>query len=208
MRTKVYLVAAFMASSLSVNGSFKSANAIEKAKKTIFIAAALRKGDNKAKPALKIKIDNDVVMADDLMLKGKFGEAADAYHTATQKGKGKNIPATIGYGMALAKQFKLEAANEQFDKVLALDPRNAMAHSGKAIVMFNRLQSSSKTVIDQKSAILKGAEDECKKGLALDPGMPEAHYTMGMIEKEQGRLDEAESEFAEATKIDPQYAEA
>lgn len=209
-RALLYLTSLLNAASLSLPIIMPPvASAVEK--DGTLIAAAHKGGGGggaKSNKTLKMKIDNDVVMADDLMLKGKFGEAAEAYHTATQKGKGKNVPATIGYGMALAKQFKLDAANEQFDKALALDPRNAMAHSGKAMVMFNRLQSSSKTIMNQKDSILKGAEDECKKGLALDPGMPEAHYTLGMIEKEQGRFDEADGEFSEATKIDPQYSEA
>jgi tetratricopeptide (TPR) repeat protein len=213
MRARVFLYLGSVFSAASLAMPIASASQISDGEKTsssqpILIASAQHKGAAKPKSTLKIKIDNDVVMADDLMLKGKFSEAAEAYHTATQKGKGKNIPATIGYGMALAKQFKLDAANEQFDKALALDPRNAMAHSGKAMVMFNRLQSSSKTIMNQKDQILKDAEDECKKGLALDAGMPEAHYTLGMIEKEEGRFDDAEGEFTEATKIDPQYSEA
>ena len=138
MRARVFLYLGSVLSAASLAMPIVSAapNDFEKTNSSqpILIAAA-----HKAKPTLKIKIDNDVVMADDLMLKGKFGEAAEAYHTATQKGKGKNVPATIGYGMALAKQFKLDAANEQFDKALALDPRNAMAHSGKAMVMFKPL---------------------------------------------------------------------
>jgi tetratricopeptide (TPR) repeat protein len=160
-----------------------------------------------SKKTLKIKIDREVVMADDLMLKGKYGDAAELYRQVAGKAP-KNVPATVGYGMALAKQFKLDAASEQFDKALAMDPRNAMAHSGKAMVMFNRLQSSSNTIIKNKDALLKQAEAECKEGLAIDPGMPEAHYTLGMIYKEQNRLDDSVNEFKEATKIDPQYSEA
>src|ERR1700733_5587822 len=159
------------------------------------------------KKTLKIKIDREVVMADDLMIKGKYGDAAELYRQVAGKAP-KNVPATVGYGMALAKQFKLDAASQEFDKALAMDPRNAMAHSGKAMVMFNRLQSSSNTIIKNKDALLKQAEAECKEGLAIDPGMPEAHYTLGMIYKEQNRLDDSVNEFKEATKIDPQYSEA
>jgi len=100
------------------------------------------------------------------------------------------------------------SANEEFEKALALEPHNAMALSGKAIVDFNRLQSSSLTVIKNKQNILQNAEAECKQGLQIDSGMPEAHYTLGMVYKEQGRLPEAVSEFQEATKLDPQYSEA
>jgi tetratricopeptide (TPR) repeat protein len=160
-----------------------------------------------SKKTFKIKIDREVVMADDLMLKGKYADAADLYKEVVNKNP-KNVPATVGYGMALSKQFKLDAANEQFDKALAIDPKNAMAYSGKAMTLFNSLQSSSNTVIKNKENLLKSAESTCQQGLAIDPGMPEAHYTLGMIYKEQGRLPEATNEFQEATKIDPQYSEA
>jgi tetratricopeptide (TPR) repeat protein len=160
-----------------------------------------------SKKTLKIKIDREVVMADDLMLKGKYSDAADLYKEVVNKNP-KNVPATVGYGMALSKQFKLDAANEQFDKALAIDPKNAMAYSGKAMTLFNSLQSSSNTVIKNKDNLLKQAESTCQQGLAIDPGMPEAHYTLGMIYKEEGRLPEATNEFQEATKIDPQYSEA
>lgn len=168
----------------------------------VFLAAKV-----KEKKTLKIKIEREVVMADELMLKGRYSDAADLYRQVANRNP-NSIPAAVGYGMALAKQFKLDAATDQFDKALKLDPRNAMAHSGKAMVLFNRLQSSSETVIKSKDSILKQAEDECKAGLQIDPGMPEAHYTLGMIYKDQGRLDEAVNEFNEATKIDPQYSEA
>lgn len=160
-----------------------------------------------AKKVIKIKIEREVVMADELMLKGKYGDAADLYRQVVGRNP-KSVPATVGYGFALAKQFKLDGANEQFDKALAMDPHNAMAHAGKAMVMFNRLTSSSGTVIKNRDAILKQAEAECNQGLAIDPGMPEAHYTLGMIYKEQGKLPEAINEFREATRIDRQYSEA
>ncbi len=171
------------------------------------IASGNNDGRLIAKKLLKIKIDREVVMADDLMLKGKYADAADLYRAVVGKNT-KSVPALVGLGMAYAKQFKLDAASDQFDKALSMDPRNAMAHSGKAMVQFNRLQSSSNTIIKNKESLLKSAEAECKQGLAIDPGMPEAHYTLGMIYKEQGRLDDSVNEFKQATQIDPQYSEA
>lgn len=159
------------------------------------------------KRTFKIKVEHEVVEGDNCMLKGKYAEAADFYKAALSRNS-KSVPATVGLGMALAKQFKLDGANEEFDKALALDPHNAMAYSGKAMVTFNRLQSSSGTVIKSKDALLKDAESEVKQGLAVDPGMPEAHNTLGNIYKEEGRLDEAVQEYNEATRLDPQYSEA
>jgi tetratricopeptide (TPR) repeat protein len=164
--------------------------------------ASLAKGK-----VLKGRIDREVVLGDQFMIKGKYSDAAEAYKAALARSP-KNVPAHVGLGMSYAKQFKLDAANEEFDKALALEPQSAMALSGKAMVDFNRLQSSSYTVIKNKQNLLQNAESECKQGLQIDPGMPEAHYTLGMIYKEQGKLPEAINEFQEATKLDPQYSEA
>ena len=159
------------------------------------------------KKPLKVRIEHEVVMADDLMIKGKYGDAEDLYKQVLKRNT-NSVPAAVGYGMALAKQFKLDGAKEQFEKVLSMEPHNAMAHAGLAMVMYNRLQSSNQNVRENRDAILKNAEAEAKQGLAIDPGMPEAHFTLGNIYKAQGRLDESLNEYKEATRIDPQYSEA
>lgn len=174
---------------------------------TVSIGMAVPSAEAAQKKLIKIKIEREVVMADELMLNGKFGDAADLYR-AVQSKNPKSVPATVGFGMALAKQYKLDAADDQFTKALAMDPHNAMAHAGKAMVIFNRLSSSSQTVIKNKEAMLKQAEAEVKQGLNIDPGMPEAHYSLGMIYKEQGRVDDSIKEFQEATHIDPKFSEA
>jgi tetratricopeptide (TPR) repeat protein len=160
-----------------------------------------------AKKPYQIRITREVVRADQLMLQGKYGDAADLYKGEMGRDP-KSVPATVGYGMALAKQFKLDAAEESFNKVLQIDPMNAMAHAGKAQVTYNRLTSSSGTVIKNRDAMLKTAEAECKQALNIDPGMPEGHVTLGNIYKEEGRVDEAINEYKEATRLDPKYSEA
>ncbi|HEY9785441.1 MAG TPA: tetratricopeptide repeat protein [Candidatus Obscuribacterales bacterium] len=118
-----------------------------------------------------------------------------------------NVAALIGAGWAQGKLFKLDAANANFDKALALNAHNAMAHAGKAMVQFNRLQSSSQTIIKQKEALLKNAEAEAKQSIAIDPRFPEAHWTLGMVYREQGRIDDAIREFREATSHDSNYSD-
>ncbi len=156
---------------------------------------------------LKGKIDRQVLFADQLMIKGKYSEAADLYKEALSRNR-NNTYAKAGYAAALAKQFKLDAAGEQFDQILALDPQNPQALAGKALVQFNRLQSSSNTVIKGKEASLQNAESLLKQALAKDPDMPEAHCTLGMVYKEEGKLSDAAYEFKQATKLDPRYSEA
>ena len=159
------------------------------------------------KAPYKMRITREVVRADQLMLQGKFDEAADLYKNEMGKNP-KSTPAQVGFGMALAKQFKLDGAEETFDKVLKQDPMNAMAHAGKAMVLYNRLASSNNTVIKSREAMLSQAEAEAKQALSIDPGMPEGHVTLGNIYKEQGKIDDAINSYKEATNLDPKYSEA
>ena len=160
-----------------------------------------------SKAPYKMMITREVVRADQLMLQGKFDEAADLYKNEMGKNP-KSTPAQVGFGMALAKQFKLDGAEETFDKVLKQDPMNAMAHAGKAMVLYNRLASSNNTVIKSRDAMLSQAEAEAKQALSIDPGMPEGHVTLGNIYKEQGKIDDAINAYKEATNLDPKYSEA
>ncbi len=156
---------------------------------------------------LKGRIDQEETAADDLMLQGKYSEATNVYKNVVAKHKDSQT-AAVGLGMSYAKQFKLDAAEAQFDKVLAKYPNNCQAHAGKAMVLFNRLQSSSTTVIKNRDAMLNQAQSECKLALQGDPGMPEAHYYLGMIYKDEGKYQDSITEFNEAIKNDPKYSEA
>ncbi|MBY0358736.1 MAG: tetratricopeptide repeat protein [Candidatus Obscuribacterales bacterium] len=156
---------------------------------------------------LKGKVSRDMVEADDLMAKGDWDKAADAYKNVMNKDS-KNSAAFAGYGMALAKQFKLDGAEEQLDRALQIDPTNAVAHVGRALVLMNRLQSSNMTIRQQRDSMLKQAENECRTALQKDPFSPEAHYQLAQSLRDQGRLDEAAREYNEAIKSDPKYSEA
>lgn len=182
---------------LTVAGSFAS----------VSTAPALAKSGQQARRHIyKGRVSRTVAAADQLLVKGRYAQAAEYYRTALKRSPG-DLNAAVGLGMALGKQFKLDAAEEQFDRVLARDPGNPGAHSGKAMVMLNRLQSSSGTVRRSRDSILKQAEEESRRALDADPDIPEAHYTLGMVYKEQGNLAEAAREFRQATQLDPRYSD-
>jgi tetratricopeptide (TPR) repeat protein len=151
-------------------------------------------------------ISRSVATADQMMMKGKYAAAADFYQAALKRNP-RDTNANIGYGMALAKQFKVDAADDQFNKALARDPNNPGAHAGKALNMLNRLQSSNNTIRKSKDAILQEAQAEAQKALDADLQIPEAHYAMGMVYKEQGRLPDAAAEMKKAIQIDPKYSD-
>lgn len=154
----------------------------------------------------KGRVSAGVVSADRMMTKGKYDQAAKFYQAALKRNS-KDTNAQIGYGMALAKQFKLDGAEEQFNKALARDPSNPSAHAGKALTMVHRLQSSSNTIRKSKDSILREAEAEARRALDEDSQVPEAHYVMGMVYKEQGRMQDAANEFRTSTQLDSHFAD-
>ena len=158
-----------IAQTLDVDGNRVPASAIKPSSKPA-AAQAKKLGyvlheERPKRKLLKGKVDRQVLFADQLMLKGKYSEAADLYKDTLNRNK-NNTAAKMGYGMALAKQFKLDGAEEQFDQILAADPQSSQGLAGKALVQFNRLQSSSNTVIKNKDAILQNAESLVKQGLS------------------------------------------
>lgn len=171
------------------------------------VVQASAEGRQVVKSKLHGKIEREVMEAEDLMAKRDYAAAADRFKDAISKNS-KNVTAVAGYGMALGKQFKLDGADEQFDKALKLDPTNALAHVGKAMVAINRLQSSNVTILKQRDQLLKMAESECRTALQTDPYSPDGHYFLGQALREQGRLDEAAAEFKEAIKSDEKSSDA
>ncbi|MBS1995582.1 MAG: tetratricopeptide repeat protein [Cyanobacteria bacterium SZAS LIN-2] len=151
-------------------------------------------------------VSTTIVSADRMMMKGKYADAAKFYQSALNRNP-RDINANIGYGMALTKQFKLDAADDQFNKALAKDPNNPGALSGKALNMLNRLQSSSNTIRKSKDTILQEAEAQAQKAIDSEPRIPEAHYALGMVYKEQGRLADAASEMKKSISMDSKFSD-
>lgn len=151
-------------------------------------------------------VSSSVALADQQMMKGNYAKANDFYQKAL-KANPRDVNAMVGYGMALEKQFKIDGADAQFNKVLAKDPSNPGALAGKALNALNRLQSSSNTIRNSKDSILNDAQNNAQKAVDADTKIPEAHYAMGMVYKEQGKLNEAATEFKQAIKLDPNYSD-
>jgi tetratricopeptide (TPR) repeat protein len=166
-----------------------------------------RNSEKPASPVYKGTITGEVQAADKVLAEGKYAQAADMFHEALNKNP-KDVEARVGYGMACVKQFQLDRASQEFDKALALDPKNALAHCGKALSSIYKLQSSSVTVQKERDSYLSQAENECKQALAIDPQLPDAHYTIGLVYKEQGNIDKAIRAFEGTTKLEPKYSEA
>ncbi len=201
MRTHALLSLLLLSSGVTFNSALAAPSDKATIGQALPVVAVARK------KTFRLRIERDQAMADELLLKQKYADAEKLYRQALAR-NARNVPAIVGLGMALGKQFKLDGAEEQFDKAIQIDPFNAMAHTGKALVLVNRLQSSSMTIIKQKDSMLKQAENQAKEAVSIDPHSPESHAMLGTVYKEQGRLDEAANEFREATRLDPKYSDA
>jgi len=154
----------------------------------------------------KGSVSTTIINADRMMMKGKYADAAKYYQAALKRNP-HDVNANIGYGMALTKQFKLDGADEQFDKALARDSKNPGALAGKALTMLNRLQSSSNAIRNNKNSVLKEAEAKAQQAIDSDRSIPEAYYAMAMVYKEEGRLPEAVSELKKSIELDPRFSD-
>lgn len=141
------------------------------------------------------------------LMGGDYAKATDAFRQALNQNS-KDTNAMCGLGFALALQFKLDGAEQQFNKALAIDAQNPLAHVGIAFVTLNRLQSSSMTIINQRAALLTRAQSEVEQALRSDPNMPEGLLVQGLIAKAQGNTAQAKASFAKSIAAEPKYGVA
>lgn len=153
------------------------------------------------------QVTHDIIPAQKLLSEGKYSEAEESFRELLVKDP-QDLAATVGLGISLAKQFKLDGAEEMFDRVLLQNPHNALAYAGKAEVILNRLQSSSMTIRKNRESYLKQAEIYAKQAASLAPASAESHFALGRVYQEQGHLDSAAGELRTATQLDPHHSYA
>lgn len=180
----------------------QSAGALAKTAAQTFASPAFTE-----KQVFKGSVSSVVKEGEKELLEGNYAKAQDDFKTALNQNS-KDINAVCGMGFALALQFKLDGANQQFARALTLDPQSGLAHVGKALVTLNRLQSSSMSVISQRDALLTQAEAECQQALRTDANMPEAYMVLGMVQRAQGNLDQAKASFTKAINQEPIFTNA
>ncbi|MBV9928489.1 MAG: VCBS repeat-containing protein [Acidobacteria bacterium] len=92
-------------------------------------------------------------------------------------------------GVALLEQFKHREGAEQFRRALQLDPKLALARTNLAIALYN--------VPD-----LAAAQKEAEAAALASPDAPQPQYILGLIARQQNRLDDAVAAFQRVLKLD------
>lgn len=93
-------------------------------------------------------------------------------------------------GVALLEQFKHREGADAFRRALALDPKLALARTNLAIALFN--------VPD-----LAPAQKEAETAAVLSPNAPQPAYILGLIARQQNRVEDAVAAFQRVLKVDP-----
>jgi len=95
-------------------------------------------------------------------------------------------------------------AIEYYLKALEIDPSFAAAYSGLAdayifLADFGNMPTGEAYQLSQAAA---------EKALAIDPGSPEAHASMGLLLNNLSHQREAEAHFVKALQVNPNYVDA
>ena len=96
---------------------------------------------------------------------------------------------------SLLAQFEYEKARKKFNDVIKADPKNALAHFGKAEATLG----IPKAKVDDIMALYQ-------KAFELEPGNVYYLTTLGSFCSDIGRFNEAEQYYTKATEIDEENA--
>jgi serine/threonine-protein kinase len=100
------------------------------------------------------------------------------------------------------KPEELAKAIDYFQQAIAADPEYGPAHAGLSDAW--RLH----TVRGIRQGNLQKAEAAARRALQLDPGLAEAHTSLGGVLWRHWKWDEAEAELRLAIELEPEYAES
>ena len=107
-------------------------------------------------------------------------------------------------GIGHMERFEYPAAVTDFEEVVRLDPDWLPGQINLGIALLNAASENQ----EKRQEILKRASDIFRKVLEHDPDNLHAHYCLGLICLDQGRLGEAAPQFETVTRLDPTDAYA
>lgn len=155
------------------------------------------------------------------------GQLAEARHHYSEviTAQPKNIDAHLGLARVDLTQGQIDTAEQGFHRVLKLDRDNAYAHSGlgqclavrkdwtAAVTELNLANKSlpeDKTIRYQLAVALVHTGDLAAAQVQFAECVGEAagHYNTALILKDEGNLDEAESQLQLALRKNPQLKDA
>jgi arylsulfatase A-like enzyme/tetratricopeptide (TPR) repeat protein len=112
-----------------------------------------------------------------------------------------DVEALNSLGIAFGAAERYGEAIKTFERVLALDPTNGLAHQNLASMKLRQALAARNS--DEALGLMKQAEGYARRGLELDAGLAGAHTILGVILSGTGRKAEAIESWKHAVTIDP-----
>jgi len=139
-------------------------------------------------------------------------EAAALHASATGVAEAATLAAqALGYtpyaeGRTALERYEqsqsIGRAIEAFNRALAHDPRYALAHSGLGEAYWRLYRN------DRRPELVELAERHCARALELDDLLAPAWITLGIVQRETGRAEQAIADFRKALDRDPRSPDA
>lgn len=120
----------------------------------------------------------------------------------------KDIKAEALSAISLAKQFKLDAAQQKIDTLSKQYPNNSDLHYAQGVVCYQRTNSSNMVYRNNYKKLLENSLNEFKKAIELDKTNAKAYNAAGVISLLSGDSKSAKNYFIQAIKIDDAYSMA
>jgi tetratricopeptide (TPR) repeat protein len=135
----------------------------------------------------------------------------------------------LDLGRVLLQERRVADAENQYRAVLVLEPRNSLAHvalagllrrTGRASLALDEVGTALQSDPNSAAAFLEKGQCEYTLGLLeeaaqdfdhfsrLEPGRPDGHYLLGLLEIQRLRFSSAIENLQDAVKIDPNLKEA
>lgn len=133
---------------------------------------------------------------------------ADAILTEAVRRNPKDVNARSLLVISLAKQCKLDPAQDSLDVLLKKYPKNSNLHYAQGLVYYQRTTSSNMAYRGNTPQLLADAQNEFKKAISLDKYNVKAYNAAGVLALRAGNKPEAISYFKQALTIDKNYSPA
>lgn len=117
-----------------------------------------------------------------------------------------DIKAQALRAISLAKQSKLDPAQQELDVLLKKYPDNSNLHYAQGVVYYQRTASSNLIYRDNSSNLISDAMCEFQKAVKLDKNNAYAYNALGVVSINQNKLKDAEVYFKKAITSDKTYS--
>lgn len=176
-------------------------------------------------PARKPGSDIYVAAAKIHETKGDYAAAATQYERALAV-DGNDLTALLGYGHLLDRQKKFTEATLYYERATKAHPDSAAAWNDLGLC-YSRRSATDRAMLDKSLAALSravtlnpekklyrnniaavlveaGRDGEALQHMMAAHDPATAHYNMGYLSNQQGRIDAARHYFSEALRLNPQ----